>query len=56
MNRPIAKPRQMPVPALVPIARSVQQNGLASSNGFGADPAPRRRRSVLDFTKKNRVS
>lgn len=53
-KRQMPKPRQ--VPELVPIARSIpSQNGL-KPNGFGNFSQSQNRRSMLDFTNRNRVS
>ena len=45
-----------PIPELVPISRSIPtQNGI-KPNGYGSFPPSQNRRSLLDFTSKNRVS
>lgn len=66
-RKPVPKlTRNIPVPELVPIKHSsVQSQQMQMSNGyssngfssnFNSQPTPDRRRSVFDFTKKNRVS
>lgn len=43
------------IPELVPIRNTSAQNGV-KPNGFGGHSQSQNRRSVLDFTNKNRVS
>ena len=48
--------RKPPIPELVPISPSIPtQNGI-KPNGYGSFPPSQNRRSLLDFTNKNRVS
>lgn len=57
-SQALQKNKPKHVPDLVPIARSVQPNAFNGfSNGFASSTIaqPRGRRSVFDFSKKNRV-
>jgi hypothetical protein len=49
-------PKPRPLPELVPIARSIPSQNGVRPNGFGNVSQSQSRRSVLDFTNKNRVS
>lgn len=44
------------VPELVPISMSVARNNSPHTNGFGHEQSSKKRQSIIDFRKQNRVS